>query len=312
MRLGSSKGNTIFLSHISILLESNGKERGCNDIRPNNIVRVEPRVQDRVISLLTCWDIGKHHSSCCCGPCNPLIVVRYPLPKDIKIGPSPPISVTVMLGSVVVSPLNMEKVDRDVSSCLLHICLVAGTIRSPPTFLHNDSQLSIPDEWAETAWEPPNLIAAVHSFLWGRRESIATVHSHGLGSSRAIARLRLQRNETCASTRLCVAYERGSSSSWNLAMAGIRSRHSAASTSHDGRGVGADQTDTRKTATSHAEQGSNKQRDPLEIWWERGEKVWFLLEGLGSLYGAWYMTVKEHKGTTLLQAVRVMDPRIQW
>lgn len=94
-------------------------------------------------------------------------------------------------------------------------------------------------------------------------------------------------------------------------MEGTRSRHSAASTSHDGRRVGAVQTDT-KTKTNHVEQGKHDQRDPLEIWWERGEKVWFLLEGVGSLYGAWYMTVKEHKGITLLQALRVMDPRIQW
>ena len=94
-------------------------------------------------------------------------------------------------------------------------------------------------------------------------------------------------------------------------MEGTRSRHSAASSSHDGRKVGGDQSE-KKTKISHGEQGNNKQRDPLEVWWERVEKVWFLLEGVGSLYGAWYMTVKEHKGTTLMQAVRVMDPRIQW
>lgn len=95
-------------------------------------------------------------------------------------------------------------------------------------------------------------------------------------------------------------------------MEGPRSRHSVASTSHDGRKVGANQSEMKKTKESRAEQGDNKQRDPLEIWLERVEKVWFLLEGVGSLYGAWYMTVKEHKGTTLLQAVRVMDPQIQW
>lgn len=52
--------------------------------------------------------------------------------------------------------------------------------------------------------------------------------------------------------------------------------------------------------------------DPLEKWWEWGEKIWFLVEGMGSLATAWYMTVQEHKGTTLLQAVQDMDSRIEW
>lgn len=191
---------------------------------------------------------------------------------------------------------------------VVDISFVSGILRPPPS-LHNGSQLSNAEEGGKEDGVPPfDPILSVRFRVLAGFGSIAAVHSSWFGTGRRLPRGKQDRS-TCFNETLC-SFRRTRSSGGRAEMDVSSSNEPATCSSQ----AACDVPGVLKTKRRiHPDMKAHwNEPDPLEKWWEWGEKIWFLVEGMGSLATAWYMTVQEHKGTTLLQAVQDMDSRIEW